>query len=71
MALERSRDIEASGADARRSRDARWCLALWFVFTLVATGLYGSALTGPFVSDDIGYLVSHPYTEGCVFETVH
>ena len=70
MALERSRDNEALDADAERSRDARWCLVLWLVFTLVATGLYGSALTAPFVSDDIGYLVSHPYTESVDGETI-
>lgn len=40
----------------------RWPLLLFGAFAAVAICLYRSALTGPFISDDFGYLVSHPYT---------
>lgn len=46
---------------ARRPRAA--ALGLCAVFAALATAIYARALHGPFVSDDFGYLVTHPYTE--------
>jgi hypothetical protein len=44
-------------------RSALLCLALFIGFAVVAVGLYERALAAPFVSDDYGYIVSHPHTE--------
>jgi hypothetical protein len=38
-------------------------LAVFLGFALLALVIYQGALTGPFVSDDLGYIVTHPYTE--------
>jgi len=40
-----------------------WPLIAFLGFALLALAIYRGALTGPFVSDDLGYIVSHPYTE--------
>ena len=40
-----------------------WPIGLFAAFAAVATGLYHPALRGPFLFDDVIYLVSHPYTE--------
>ena len=63
MAFERSHSTSASGMSALPERAALLCLALWIGFAVVAAGLYSPAFTGPFISDDFGYIVSHPYTE--------
>lgn len=39
-----------------------WPFALFGAFALIAISLYRDALLGPFLSDDIAYLVTHPYT---------
>jgi tetratricopeptide (TPR) repeat protein len=39
-----------------------WPFALFGAFALLAISLYRDALLGPFLSDDIAYLVTHPYT---------
>jgi hypothetical protein len=39
-------------------------------FTLLLLLLYRAALAAPFVSDDFGYLVSHPYTAPLTFDNV-
>jgi len=49
-----------AGADRRPGLAA---LGLFAAYAALATGLYAQALHGPFVSDDFGYLVTHPYTE--------
>jgi hypothetical protein len=41
----------------------RWQLWAFVGFALIATAVYGPALSGPFLSDDIAYLISHPYTK--------
>jgi len=41
---------------------AWWPLPAFAGFALVALSLYRDALSGPFLSDDIAYLVTHPYT---------
>jgi tetratricopeptide (TPR) repeat protein len=53
---------EAAPPRADPSWPAWWPLAALAVFGLVATSLYRDALSGPFLSDDIAYLVTHPYT---------
>jgi hypothetical protein len=45
-------------------------LLLFAGFALLGFGLYGAALSGPFISDDIGYLVTHPYTASLSFENL-
>ena len=39
-------------------------------FTLLGLVLYRAALSAPFVSDDFGYLVTHPYTAPLTFDNV-
>jgi hypothetical protein len=38
-------------------------LAVFAAFALLGLAVYAAALRGEFVSDDFGYIVSHPYTE--------
>jgi hypothetical protein len=40
-----------------------WPLVTCLGFALLALAIYRGALAGPFVSDDLGYIVTHPYTE--------
>ncbi len=44
----------------------RWSRGSWLLlytaFALLAVGIFRDALRGPFVSDDIGYIVNSPYT---------
>ena len=40
-----------------------WPLLSFLGFAVLALAIYRGALTGPFVSDDLGYIVTHPYTE--------
>lgn len=70
MVSERSHALPAPGTSAMPERSALFCLALFIGFAVVAASLYGSALTAPFVSDDYGYIVSHPYTETLDQESV-
>jgi hypothetical protein len=49
-----------SGSDA--AWPARWPLWLFAGYAALALLLYWPALDGPFVSDDLVYLVGHPYT---------
>jgi tetratricopeptide (TPR) repeat protein len=39
-----------------------WSLLLFAGFAAIVLGMYRSALHGPFLSDDIGYIVTSPYT---------
>jgi hypothetical protein len=50
----------AAGAD--RSWPAAWPLLLFAGFAAIDFALYRDALHGPFLSDDIGYIVTSPYT---------
>jgi len=55
-------ELEAeAGGGAAAALPARSIAALWGAFTLLALGVERAALRGPFVSDDIGYLVSNPW----------
>jgi hypothetical protein len=38
-----------------------YCAWLWLVFTIAALALYGPALSSPFFSDDLQYIVNNPY----------
>ena len=40
-----------------------WPLVAFLGFALLALAIYRGALAGPFISDDLGYIVTHPYTE--------
>jgi hypothetical protein len=40
-----------------------WPIGLYAAFAVAAVALYQPALRGPYLFDDIIYLVSHPYTE--------
>ncbi len=51
-----------SSATRRPFAAARGQALLFAGFLLPCLALYWPALTGPFVSDDIAYLVTHPYT---------
>jgi len=45
-------------------------LRVWPFFSLLALGLYWQALDGPFISDDMMYIVVNPWTETLSFERV-
>jgi tetratricopeptide (TPR) repeat protein len=50
------------GARAPAAWPALWPLLAFAAFALLGLSIYRGALDGPFVSDDFGYVVSHPYT---------
>jgi hypothetical protein len=52
----------AGAAGADRSWPAAWPLLLFAGFAAVDFAVYRDALHGPFLSDDIGYIVTSPYT---------
>jgi protein O-mannosyl-transferase len=52
----------ASAAAAPRPWPRAWPLLAFGALFALGLALYWRALSAPFVSDDIGYLVSHPYT---------
>ena len=52
----------ASSAVGTPPASARSWALLFAGFLLLCLALYWPALAGPFVSDDIAYLVTHPYT---------
>ncbi len=62
--------MPAPGTSAMPERSALLCLALFIGFAVVTASLYGSVLSAPFVSDDYGYIVSHPYTEALDAESL-
>jgi len=64
MARGRSQATDAapSGAPGPSRWPAGWPAALFAAFAGLSVLVYAQALRGPFVSDDIGYLVTHPYT---------
>jgi fatty acid desaturase len=70
MVSERSAALPAPGTSAIPERSALLFLALFSGFAVVAASLYGSVLTAAFVSDDYGYIVSHPDTESRDSESV-
>jgi len=39
-----------------------WPLVAFLGFAVLALAIYRGALAGPFISDDLGYIVTHPYT---------
>lgn len=47
-----------------------WPLIAFLVFAGVSLALYRGALDGPFISDDHGYIVTHPYTRTLDVESV-
>ena len=51
-----------TGARAEASPSARFYLGLWVAFSALALALYWPALSGPLISDDLVYLVFHPWT---------
>ena len=67
---ERSAALPVPGTSAIPERSALIFLMLFIGFAVVAASLYGSVLTAPFVSDDYGYIVSHPDTESVDSESV-
>jgi hypothetical protein len=60
-AAERSAATPASGRAEGWPR--AWPLVAFLGFALLSLAIYRGALTGPFISDDLGYIVTHPYTE--------
>ena len=52
----------AGAAGADRSWPAAWPLLLFAGFAAIDFAVYRDALHGPFLSDDIGYIVTSPYT---------
>lgn len=65
----------AGGSGAGTSTPARhwppaWPLLLFAAFAVVDLSLYRAALQGPFLSDDIGYIVTSPYTRDLTVESV-
>ncbi len=59
-----------SGPAAPRGAPAAWPLLAFLALGLLCLSVYRGALEGAFVSDDFGYIVSHPYTERLDAETV-
>ena len=55
--------VASGGTLAAYPLPPRWELWAFVAFALLATAVYGPALSGPFLSDDIAYLISHPYTK--------
>jgi len=49
---------------------ALWPLLAFVVFALLCLSVYRQALDGAFVSDDFGYIASHPYTNDLSVETL-
>ncbi|HEY5658594.1 MAG TPA: hypothetical protein VIY27_12470 [Myxococcota bacterium] len=75
MALDESKRthesrVAASGAAGSLLESARGRILLLAGFLLLALILYRPALRGPFVSDDIAYLVTHPYTKALSLENL-
>lgn len=70
MAFERSQGTPAPGNKALPERAALVGLVLWIGFAVVAASVYSAAFTGPFISDDYGYIVSHPYVQQLDAESV-
>jgi hypothetical protein len=75
MALDESertcemRDAASSPVGTSLATARGWAL-LFTGFLLLCLALYWPALTGPFVSDDIAYLVTHPYTGALSLENL-
>ncbi|MDJ0849246.1 MAG: tetratricopeptide repeat protein [Myxococcota bacterium] len=64
---------EGTGAqegEASGSLPKAWPLLAFLGLGLLCLWIYRGALEGAFVSDDFGYIVSHPYTEALDLETV-
>jgi hypothetical protein len=55
---------QEADAPRRTAEPAALPLLLFAVFAAVSLVVYRSALHGPFLSDDFGYIVSNPYTSG-------
>jgi len=53
-----------------RSWHAAWPLLLFAVFAVIDFAVYRDALHGPFLSDDIGYIVASPYTRELTADSV-
>jgi hypothetical protein len=70
MVSERLMDNPAPSTRALPERTALLCFVLWIGFAAIAASIYSSALTAPFMSDDFGYIVSHPYTESLDAESL-
>jgi len=73
------REDVANGADSTRPIDLSrtptswppyWPLIALIVFAGMGLALYRPALHGPFISDDIGYIVSSPYTRDLSFDSI-
>jgi hypothetical protein len=62
----------ASGREGAASSDS-WPMAVWLLllvaFAVLDLAIYHSALQGPFISDDIGYIQSSPYTRDLSVES--
>ncbi len=71
---EAARGALSSDSGARSPRDASWPaawpLGLYAAFGAIAWLVYRPALEGPFISDDIGYLVANPYTAGLALDNL-
>jgi hypothetical protein len=61
---------EAAPPRADAGWPAWWPAAAFASFAVVAVSLYRDALQGPFLSDDIAYLVTHPYTAPLSWQNV-
>jgi tetratricopeptide (TPR) repeat protein len=60
----------AGAAGADRSWPAAWPLLLFAGFAAIDFAVYRDALHGPFLSDDIGYIVTSPYTRELTADSV-
>jgi len=57
-------------ARAGRRPVAAWPLLLFLAFVAIDLAVYREALHGPFLSDDVGYIVTSPYTRDLTLESV-
>lgn len=62
---------DADGGGAEPDRLPRWHLAvLYGAFVALAFAVYGPALRGEFLSDDIGFVVTNPYVHALTLENL-
>ncbi len=60
---------EGAGVEGHRG-PAAWPLLLFLAFLAIDLAVYREALHGPFLSDDIGYIVTSPYTRDLTLESL-
>jgi len=59
----RREETPSARRPARPESGGRFVVGAWIVFSFVALGLYWQALRGPFISDDVLYIVINPWTD--------